>query len=160
MIMFKQSNSWLRLLIPTNPQKKKNVLLQILGSKCLLCPYITYDLSVIVSVIVFVIYGFFEEIEMLDKNGDLFLLLKVIPSSLIHLYYHKLKWNWIPNTHTEYFLNLNMSGESKNAKIRQTQKQLNGMTASTGWKISVANILWGNYNLKCEVWTSTIHCVN
>ncbi|CAG9800412.1 unnamed protein product [Chironomus riparius] len=67
-------------------------LTKMLSSKCLLCPYITYDLSVIISVIVFVIYGFYEKIEMLDKNGDLFLLLKVVPSALIHLYYHQLTW--------------------------------------------------------------------
>lgn len=67
------------------------VYLQALKSKCLLCPYVTFDLSVIVSVVVFIIYGAFKRIGILDRNGSFFIFMKLIPSSIIFSYYRELE---------------------------------------------------------------------
>ncbi|KAG5676964.1 hypothetical protein PVAND_006756 [Polypedilum vanderplanki] len=61
-----------------------------LGSKCLLCPYVTYDTSVVITVAVFTIYGIYEHYEIVGRNGDIFLIIKILPSILVHVYYRKL----------------------------------------------------------------------
>lgn len=63
---------------------------QKLGSKCLLAPYVSFDVSVLVTVMVFVVYGAFQHIEALDRNGSFFLLIKLAPSLTILSYYRSL----------------------------------------------------------------------
>lgn len=70
------------------------VYLQTLGTKCLLCPYVTFDISVVVSVIVFTVYGAIKHIYILDRNGSFFFLVKIFPSMMILSYYKNLvEWN-------------------------------------------------------------------
>lgn len=69
---------------------------QTLGSKCLLCPYVTFDISVLGALLIFVIYGAFKHIDVLDRNGSFFLLIKLYPSSMTLAHYRSLvEWNLI-----------------------------------------------------------------
>lgn len=63
---------------------------QTLGSKCLLCPYVTFDISVLGALLIFVIYGAFKHIDVLDRNGSFFLLIKLYPSSMTLAHYRSL----------------------------------------------------------------------
>jgi hypothetical protein len=51
---------------------------------------VTYDVSVIATVIVFIVYAFLEDIDVLGKNLDAFLAMKVVPSSVIFSYFTSL----------------------------------------------------------------------
>lgn len=61
--------------------------LQSFQSKCLLCPYVSYDISVMIAVIFFTVYGTMHQIYALQQNGSIFILMKILPTMKVMKFY-------------------------------------------------------------------------